>query len=178
MDSDSPPLPPELPRAPLEPLFHSFFEEGPFRSCQVCGKSLADRLYMIQKSWVGSEVIFEAAVCHGCSEALHEELSVESRRRIRRFFLDRRQYWDVLDRCHFCGEARTEQDEFVIAAACHGGDRLGGDSPVSLCGRCEMAMQELLSPETRREMDGFLGRHFDCPPRLGHPLPTEPLVFF
>lgn len=74
-------------RTDIPPLFHSEYDDGPFRECAVCGKSLnePDCVYSISKTCNQGEAIVEMAVCDDCGDELRDELSDESRAAVTEF---------------------------------------------------------------------------------------------
>ncbi|CAN5213647.1 hypothetical protein BH23VER1_BH23VER1_07640 [soil metagenome] len=175
---------PDLWRPDLHPIPEPFFSEetgAPFACCIECERSLAemDGPYMVQKCSNGRETIFEFAICAPCAERLHRSYSEASRQSISRFFhshvdLDARvrtlreggsadlERW--IGDCMTCGSPRRPGEGHATAALCAGADILFSHAPFRICSRCEIELNELVSPETRNEWDRFVGRNFDLPP--------------
>ena len=169
-------------RIALPPRFHSEETGEPFESCIECSLPLGATGdgYIIQKCTNGRETIFEFALCMTCGESLHESYSEKSRRAIEGFFQDHidieKRYDDTwlldlpeladhfLQHCLTCGDAPKPGDPVTHAAVCEGSEMLVGHSPICLCSKCEAALNELVSKETRDEWDKFIGRNFDLPP--------------
>ena len=71
----------------LPEIFHSLYEDRPFRCCTSCGESLDDleETYQVTKTFHGTEVILEYAVCNPCQQNMLKELSQESVAMLTRF---------------------------------------------------------------------------------------------
>ncbi len=161
--------------------FYSDETGVPFVRCVECERELVemDAPYMVQKCSNGRETVFEFAICAPCAERLHSSYSDASRRAIAGFFHSRidldervrrlRAAGDAdLDRwigdCMACGDAPRPGEGHATAALCAGLEILYSHAPFRICGRCELTLNELISPETRGEWDRFVGRNFDLPP--------------
>jgi uncharacterized protein with PIN domain len=159
--------------APLDPVFHSFLLDGPFEECLACSCKLEDTTYLIHKNWVGTEVVFEYAMCYKCGEKLHSEMSKESMIQVTEFLEDNRKLEGTYDGCNCCERPLSECKEYSLNAVCVGLKMDSMHYPAMICGDCNMQIQETLSQQTRDRRDRFVGEHFDCPPSIEIPLPTE-----
>ncbi|MEN9020273.1 MAG: hypothetical protein ABF370_07180, partial [Verrucomicrobiales bacterium] len=76
---------------PVPKVFHSFYEERPFRCCTSCGEGLNDLedIYQVTKTFHGTEVILEYAMCSPCQQNMLKELSEESVERLANFQTER-----------------------------------------------------------------------------------------
>ena len=76
---------------PVPDVFHSWYDKGPFSHCMICSRYLLvdAAQYMVEKAFVGDEVVYEYALCLKCCEGLREELSRESMQRITAHFDER-----------------------------------------------------------------------------------------
>ena len=148
---------PELP--PIPAALHSAFLDGPFDKCVSCSADLLAPgcVYQIQKSWKGSEVVFELAVCARCAMETMREFSEESLARIQTFLSKRYRPSLRLDHCHFCRKALDEGTDHEIGAPCMGSGLL---RPVVLiCAECSRSSQENLSQKTRNTWKDFVDRN-------------------
>lgn len=174
--------------APLPRAFQSDETGEPFSECIDCGRELLHdgTAYLVQKCSNGRETVFEFALCLVCAERLHASYSEASKKAMHAFFASRvrpaeraarligraeseRQAPDAADwtrECLTCGRAPDSGEAFALAALCDGADLVLGHAPYLICGTCELALNELISPETRGEWDRFIGRNFDLPPTL------------
>ena len=174
-DPDDAPWTPEP--HPMPEHFFSDETGSPFVRCVECERELADMdaPYMVQKCSNGRETVFEFAICAPCAERLHSSYSDASRRAIAGFFhskidLDERvrtlrEAGEAdLDRwigdCMACGDAPRPGEGFATAALCAGLEILYSHAPFRICGRCELSLNELISPETRGEWDPIYREEF------------------
>lgn len=75
----------EIPRE-----FYSEFTGEPFAQCIDCEAELLvpGRVYSVIKQVVGTEVVFEMAICWTCQQRLQEQYSEQSRRNIEEFYIE------------------------------------------------------------------------------------------
>lgn len=178
--------------APIPEQFYSEETGDPFATCIDCGTSLDDTTdYLIQKNSNGRETVFEFAICTGCAANLHASYSQKSRQAIVRFFEERTNpekrarkllaehpdgdldTW--LGTCITCDQKPQPGKGFATAALCSGLELVYAHSPFLICGTCELEVNEQLSPETRGEIDRFIGENFDLPPTYA-PSPDHPVT--
>ncbi|OEK00097.1 hypothetical protein BFP97_00565 [Roseivirga sp. 4D4] len=174
---------------PIPDIFLNSDTKGPLTNCVQCDYDLmkGDRYYMIEKvfkkypSFQKTEVLFEYAVCSTCYENMKDQMSAESMANLSEYmmmntdfgamqlriqeFPDDPEKW--LSHCMIKGTPKEEMTEFQMGA-CFKGDRLVTNfMPPFMIG--ELAMEEmnnLLSKETKDEMDDFMGENFGIPPEL------------
>lgn len=179
---------------PIPPIFHSEETEQPFERCIDCGCDLlhADGHYMIHKTFVRNEAVFEFAICQVCAEALQQETSAETRTAQMDFVRTRADFsgrWlfmlsaddfepdDWIASCLTCDKARTECHRFTLAGQCTGDNIVLAQTPCMLCDDCEVEIAELTSQTTRDRLQRFVDDHFDGPPGLELDSPfTQPLL--
>ncbi len=171
---------------PLPVVFHSFYEERPFRCCTSCGESLEDleETYQITKTYHGNEVILEYAMCFPCQQNMLKELSRESVEKLTSFQMERslEPKNDVeSDRfqCEFCLRSRDDAVEkaqhFSMAALCFGLQMV--DRPLLICEDCMLEINEKMSEQTRRRWRDFVDHHFPGVPADSLPDPsTIPVI--
>lgn len=173
---------------PIPKQFWSFANEGPFEKCTMCEKPLRDdgTLYLIEKAYKQSEVVFEYAMCIDCHLGLREELSAQSLRLIDHFFdehvdlVERRnkliESYDEeiapwLSRCLITGKPAEKCEEYQIMTLCDGEDLLFTYIPCLLSGEAMEAIQGLLSKKTKDQLDGFVDEFLGIPPEAKNPTP-------
>ena len=180
--------------APIPEEFYSEETGEPFHQCVECGIELLgddDSQYMIEKCSNGRETVFEFAMCTDCAESLHSSYSESSRAAISQFFQERvdpeariRQLIEEneepsadawLRACLACGNPPVKGKSNAIVALCGGAEIIFTHAPFLVCETCELALNELISKETRGEWDRFIGRNFDMPPSAVI-TPDTPLV--
>lgn len=177
----------------LPPELHCFETGEPFKVSLIHQTPLTgDVPYSVRKVYRGSEVIMECAMTLDEMSELEEGLSESSKARIEEHVgeqLDLADRFEKLmenpdgpefgrwtSRCAFTGQPREECKEYSITALCQGGKLLYlPNSPVMLSDTFAEIMQSLLSEETRRYLDDFVGEHFPTPPNL-EDLPVRPML--
>lgn len=173
----------------MPPIFHSLEHDGPFRACSICNRDLAESEYFIERIFHHAEPIVEMAICTPCRLRHASELSAESQQRIRHFLQTRirtdarserlgavTQFDEMgpwLDECLVSGLKATECPYRSIYAACYGDElMLSTELPFMVSGQVAEELQELLSEQTRRACEDFLGTHFGMPPEFSDsPMP-------
>lgn len=177
---------------PIPERFYSEETGEPFSNCIDCGTGFDHSSeYLIQKNNNGRETVFEFAICTACAAKLHASYSQKSRDTIVRYFAERTDpearartllaehpegdldTW--LDTCMTCGKPPQPGRGFATAALCGGHDLVFAHSPFLICEDCELEVNESLSPETRGEIDRFIGENFDLPPTYA-PSPDHPVT--
>lgn len=177
----------------IDKEFYSFATGKPFDHCIECDKHLLspDCEYFIEKAvkkyegFSAKDVIFEYAICIDCAERLRQELSKESMATIQQFFMQRVNMMDrvlasqhseadqLTSSCLVSHATITEVNEYQLFAQCRGNSMVIGPMPYMISGSVLEELSELLSKETRDELDNFSKRHFGPPPELAQPLPYE-----
>ena len=174
---------------PIPQTFLNSDTKAPMTNCIQCDYDLmkGDRYYMIEKVFkhypalARTEVLFEYAICSHCYEKMKEALSVESMMNLSNYTMENTDFEGMqrrieehpdnpdawLSHCMIKGTAKEEMTEFQMGA-CFKGDRLVTNfMPPFMIGELAMEeMNELLSKETKDEMDGFMDEHFGVPPEL------------
>lgn len=165
-------------------------EEGAFfRECISCGIDVigSGEPYMIEraikkyKTWGIENAIFEYAICLKCAEKMRLALSKESLQRIEKHFMENANWAaklrllrqevmpnveDFVHDCIFSGQKRSDEalEEYQVFAHCIG-DKLVLDKPPFMISHAAAdAMGELLSAQTREELDRFIDDNFGLPP--------------
>ena len=163
-------------------IFYDTVDEVPLRECNRCGKDLLEsgEPYVIEKGFKRKEVLFEHAICMQCAEKMKQELSKESLANIERFMMERADFEgrmeELLDedysnekwlgRCIISGEALEEQEEYQIQGMFVGDRMLTLQFPYMIGGKALEEMQELLSAETRDELDRIKDDLIKVPPEF------------
>lgn len=163
------------------------YEGRPFRVCTACGESLAefDNGYHINKTFHGSEVIMEYALCFPCYQNLVQEFSEASIRSLVDFQSSRSRQpenepeEDYDYECEFCERTRwqavEEKKQYALAALCMGRNLI--ERPVLACEECMLEMNECISEPTRKRWRDFVDDHFPGVPADALPDPHSlPMV--
>ena len=152
---------------PLDPIFHSDYEERPFSRCIECDEAFVaeDALlpYSIMKAFVHTETIVELAICWNCQARWRDEISRESKQSISEFLEGRFRPLATIESCALCSRKRENCRAYSVYACCIRQEVVGSKHPFMICDTCEEAMQELLSDETRGWQGDFMDRHFSGP---------------
>jgi len=180
-------------RLPVPELFWSEYHNAPFEHCVDCECRLDDaELYLIQRSFVGTEPVFEFAICRQCHESMSDQCSKETGQAVMQFMqkclLKRaaeiqelttatEAFHKCVDECVSCSKPRNECHRYGIGGLCVA-DQLIIEvsflarSPVMICHNCEMSISNLVSKKTRETWNRFVEDNFDGPPGVGLDLPT------
>ncbi len=174
---------------PIPDIFLNSDTKGPLTNCIQCDHdlTLGERFYMIEKVFKrypqleSTQVLFEYAVCSECYERMREGLSKESMANLSAYMMTNTDFEAMqmrmqtypndpekwLSHCMIKGMPKEELTEFQMGA-CFKGDRLVTNfMPPFMIGNVAMEeMNELLSKETKDEMDGFMDENFGIPPEL------------
>ena len=152
----------------------------PHKACKICATEFSDSyIYGIQKVFKNypnqkPQALFDFALCQTCMEEARSELSVESRQRIDQFMMSKMREMEEtgLDislsfdsgKCSLSGKLTTDSKEYQGVAVCRGPKLL--ESPMVLSDDILDQIQELLSPESRQELNRFSENNFGWPPEL------------
>ena len=185
-------IPPHIWFTRVPKLFWSEYSEAPFAHCIDCKCELREcDYYLVQKCYVGTEPVFEFAVCGTCRTNVSSQCSNETNRAINAFLLkslSRREsefeeltnlndaLHKCMDQCIICSRRRLQCHRYTIGGLCHQLDlvvqrRSQAQSPLMICQECEASMSELVSKKTRDRWDRFIEENFDGPPGVDLELP-------
>lgn len=170
----------------------------PISHCTVCNQYLLEdgTPYMIEKavkqySTGVKDIVFEYALCIPCMMMFHEALSVESRQRIEAYFnkhvdfvkrrneLLKRKTLRItswINRCVVKNIPVSKCSEYQLAAQFDGKHLLFTYMPYALSGEAMSDIVNLLSPQSRDEIDDFMGKHFSGPPEVAELIRNRSLV--
>lgn len=166
--------------------FWSDLNEEPFSHCTLCDKELREGVtrYMVEKAVRiingFPTTIFEYAICQDCAKKRSAELSEDSMERIRQYFdtnvleshrkspfqttLDERD--ELMRTCCITGKHVDELDEYQMIATCRGKHLDFTGRPFMISGEAAEQISELLSVQTKDELDDFMGDIYTGPPEL------------
>lgn len=181
------------PSTPQElPIPKSFLSEEtgePINRCIQCDHDLmlGDRYYVIEKVFKKypklsrTEVLFEYAICDVCYDKMKEKLSTESMANLSNYMMTNTDFNGIYEKinqspddpegwlthCMIKGAPIDDLQEYQIGAFFRGDQLVTNYLPPFMIGEMAMEeMNELLSDETKDEMDGFMDEHFGIPPEL------------
>jgi hypothetical protein len=186
-------------QTPIPPVFYTDATGEPFKNCVKCSKNVLEpgTRYMIEKALRYdrkndiTETLFEYAICSDCYEKVATNLSKDSMQRLTAYFaksmdLSSRIQWlmdgktDVnewLAKCAIKGKALQECDEYQVCCECEGNNLMLSHLPLMFSDTAIEEMQELLSPETKEELDRFRDEFLGIPPEWRELLKERPAVF-
>jgi uncharacterized protein with PIN domain len=154
--------------------------------CRVCNAYLLNEnsQYYLEKvvrrvpELETEQVLFEFAVCAHCLGELRKSLSKESKAAMEHFFASKiketfalrpeTNVYTAFDekRCLITGRSAEEFETYQMAAFCQG-TKLHPQQPPMLIGDSVIEeSSELLSAETRNELNDFLNNNFGWPPEF------------
>lgn len=169
----------------IPPQFYNSDSNMPFSYCKVCECELLEnnKDYFIEKIMKRypevntEEVLFEYAICEDCADKFHQQLSYTSRKNVQAFFQNRvRAIMDqginpMIDtkHCLISGESVENTREYQLVAQAQG-RFLRMTPPFMISGEILEQINEMLSAETRDELERFKGDNFGWPPELAEAL--------
>ena len=138
------------------------------------------------------DTIFEYAMCINCMEEMRKSLSEESRQKVDNYLLEHsnlderrnkllsKENIDVDDwisNCIINNESTHELQEYQIMCQCQGKHMLFTYMPFMISCTASEEMQELLSKQTKDELDRFYDTHLGIPPEYKEFFKTKTPVF-
>jgi hypothetical protein len=186
---------------PVPEIFHSYTSGKPFKRCISCEKNLLENgtQYIIEKAirqypgFGASDVIYEYAMCLGCTEVMRNALSMDSLKVIEDYLgsrvnlVERRkrllaqsgkniQAW--LSHCLISGTPMKDSVEYQIYAHCDGGDLLFTYLPYMISSDAVQDLDSLISSETKDVLGDFIDNHFGLPPQYKELLKRRKTLVF
>lgn len=134
-------------------------------------------MYIVNKSYAGTECVFEFAMCFGCREAMNAKLSEKSRVAMFDFMHDNANMEErqeklgndsdteaYMENCLTCGKDRKDAAGYTSGAMFTNTEIIKGPFPMIICDQCELTLSETVSEETRDVWDKFVADNFPAPP--------------
>ncbi|NNC95819.1 MAG: hypothetical protein HKN92_09680 [Chitinophagales bacterium] len=168
--------------------FHSYESGKAFENCMICDKYLLDpgTRYMIEKAFKqysgfqSKDVLFEFAICEDCGTSMRADLSKESLDNIQQYFftnanrvIDMDEYEknsSVSDlftqKCIIKNINKEDLTEFQMIAYCDGPNLSLSEPPLLISELAADEIQELISEQTRDELERFTDDLTGLPPEL------------
>ena len=177
--------------------FHSFEKEGLFTHCIECERDLlkGDCDYVIEKAFrnyqgfKAQDVIFDYAICMDCAMEIQKRMSKESMAKIQEYMqkqmMERQQELsnrdlsnveELYSKCMFTDVDKGSCEEYQVFAFCRGDQMNLQMPPYMVSGPILDEISELLSDETRDELNGFFNKHFSPAPGMFEPDPRLILI--
>jgi len=174
---------------PIPEIFLSSDTQSPISRCIDCDHDLmkGDRYYVVEKVFKRYpaidkvEVLFEYAICHLCYDQMKEKMSAESMQSLSQYMMNNTDFdalharinehpedpSEWLSQCMIKGTPVAELTEYQMGAFFKGDRLMTNYLPPFMVGNLAMEeMNQVLSKETKDEMDGFMDDHFGVPPEL------------
>jgi hypothetical protein len=166
--------------------FHQDGEGKPFCKCTFCSKDLVNsgEPYMIEKSYkrVPQEekalTVFEYAICMSCNIEKMKAMSKESVENIQAYMQEniliieqlaseqQKSFTEKTSSCVATGKAVTDLEEFNMVGQFIGDKMIMREFPVIISAEIGEEIQDLLSAQTREELDNFMDTVNGVPPEL------------
>lgn len=175
-------------RKDIPDLMKSDLTDEHFCNCLMCDIDLIESQipYMIEKAFKRGPdgnlmTVFEFAICMNCAQKTQDQLSRESLAAIQKYFTQRQDLFERAEQkfekeefefeqwtneCILSGESIDNCDEFQVLITCQGDQMEMGIFPYAISGKEAENIQELLSQQTKDELDNFMNTHLDLPPEL------------
>ncbi len=165
----------------IPPVFYSDLQAKPLENCVMCGKDVlhSNEVYMIEKVIKNGRSESEYAICFTCASKMKGNMSVESEANLAAYFesnprLKSMQDFyegeeevavdDLLKCCLIKGTPVSELDEYQLGGVFKGDKLYPAALPFVLSLEAMMEINDLLSAETKRELDDFIDEIDDLPP--------------
>ncbi|UXP31459.1 hypothetical protein N6H18_13980 [Reichenbachiella agarivorans] len=181
-------------------IFFSDYLGTPFQRCIQCECDLLieEKPYLIEKalkpygSYDAYSTLFEYAVCMRCAEGMKSMLSKESLANLMHYFsthTDHVGYRQELasmgdfdpikwiEKCMISGRDVSELTECQIYAFCAGDQLVFSEFPYMISGPVLDEVVDLISAETKDELDRFKDEFVDGPSEFQDLLKSGPKVF-
>ena len=171
---------------------------GSLSDCIMCNRNvlapaqdyLIEKVVRVYPEFKKTEIIFEYAMCLVCAEAMHNELSEESRQRMEAYFAlhvdlkkrealvkpKRASFKSWIGNCLIKGTPIKNSLEYSLYAHCSGKKMVYDFFPYAISGEVMEEVNGLLSSHTRQVLDDFIGKHFSGPPEVAEILKRRPVL--
>ena len=166
-------------------ILQSYSTGEPFTHCIDCDRYLLDDdvSYFIEKAirqyhkegYMAKDVIFEYAMCIDCAEKIKGEMSKTSRQAMENYMLYNNSINTINGedlQCIIKGESVDNYEEYQIFSLCQGKNMLT-PQPMAIGANALEELSELISQETKDELDRLMGDFFGSPPELEELFPKH-----
>ena len=166
-------------------ILHCYSTGEPFTNCIDCERYLLDEdvSYFIEKAvrqynkegYKAKDVIFEYAMCIDCAEKIKGEMSKSSRQAMEEYMLQNHSL-DSMDnedlQCLIKGKSINDYDEYQVFSLCQGKNMLT-NHPMAIGADALEELSDIISTETKNELDRLMGDFFGPPPEIKELLPKH-----
>lgn len=181
--------------------FYSDGEGKPFETCVVCGKNLLEdgTRYMIEKAMKNykgydfSATVFEYAMCLDCYQEVQKGMSEESMQNLQQYqqklmqekssdemiAIDMSNFSlkEWLSKCFFKDKPVNEMKEYQLIGQFEGSHMIMNMPPMAIGEEVMEEMSELLSEQTKGEMDRFRKDFLGPSPEIEELIHGRKLIF-
>lgn len=161
--------------------FYSYLSEKPIENCIMCEKNLMDEftVYFIEKAIRNGEVEFEYAICMDCAAKMRGSMSKESVANMESYFKNNSQIQEYqnlifendelsvdqfLSNCVVKGTPVSEIKEYQFVGVFQGKHIYPYSVPFLISNEASEEINDLLSKQTKGEMDNFIDDFIGVPP--------------
>ncbi len=161
--------------------FYSYLSEKPIEHCIKCEKYLLDdrTIYFIEKAIKNNEVEFEYAICSDCAEKMKGTMSKESVANMENYFKENSnikgyqekllheeelEIEDFIENCIVTGTSLNDTEEYQLVGVFEGERIYPYAVPFAISMQATEEINEILSKETKDEMNGFIDDFIGIPP--------------
>ncbi len=166
-------------------ILHSYSTGEQFTHCVDCEKFLLDDevTYFIEKAirqyrkegYMAKDVLFEYAICVQCAEQVRDKMSISSRNAMENYMMKNRSTNVNKSSKELCciikGESIENDEEYQMFTVCQG-NHMVTTQPVVIGADALEELSELISIETKEELDQLANDFFGPPPELEELLPS------
>lgn len=176
--------------------FYNTLTNHYFTQCTICNTHFdEDSMYLIEKACkrVNSgfvHTIFEYSICMDCAVGFNEKMSKKSLEAMQHFMLlnsnitkqreklaeEEADYSNWLSHCIVNCSSIESLTEYNICGMFRGDKMMLGDFPYMMSLEAMEQMVEILSKETKEELDNFKRTHIDGPPEFEELFKRRPIL--
>lgn len=185
---------------PIPEIFYNTDTKSPFCNCTMCDTDIlsGDTPYVIEKAIKNypeentQDVIFEYALCMECLDVTRKSFSKDSLIKINEYMTrninmeERRKnlsgkntndIYNWISNCIVNNKSVDELPEYQIMCQCYGENMLIADLPYMISCDVTEEIQELLSQQTKDELNRFYDNNLGIPPELRELFKTKTPIF-
>lgn len=170
-------------------ILNSYATGEPFTNCIDCDRYLLDddMTYFIEKAirqyhkegYRAKDVLFEYAICMQCADQIKGKMSAESREAMESYMVKNSSMNDHNSENLVCivkGESIEQYDEYQVFSLCQG-NKMITPNPMAIGADALKELEDLISSETKDELNRLMGDFFNPPPELEELLPNHRIPF-
>lgn len=170
-------------------ILNSYATGEPFTNCIDCDRYLLDDnvTYFIEKAmrqynkegYKAKDVLFEYAICMECADQIKGKMSSASREAMENYMvknssINHHDSGNLV--CIIKGESIEQYDEYQVFSLCQG-DNMITPNPMAIGVDALTELENLISSETKDELNRLMGDVFNPAPELEELLPNHRIPF-